>query len=123
MKKFSLALISLIFVSQVSFGACNQPVTYLMEGNKTPCTGYLFTPEAEMNVRETKMNHDRLQDLSQTQEKLIDVLTKRVNNHGLQVQNLHKEIDNLETKNTWTKVFYFTLGVLATGLVYELKDK
>lgn len=121
MKSLSL-FISLIFVAQVSFAKCEQPVTYLMEGSKTSCNGYLFTPEKEMEVRETKLNHDRLQDLSQTQEKLIEVLTKRVNNHSLQVANLHDEIDNLETKNTWTKIMWFGLGVLATGLVYQLKD-
>lgn len=122
MKKFSAIILSILFVSQVSFAKCEQPVTYLTEGSKTSCTGYLFTPEAEMEARETKLNHDRLEELSKTQEKLIDVLTKRVNNHSLQVANLHNEIDNLETKNTWTKIMWFGLGVLATGLVYQLKD-
>jgi hypothetical protein len=121
MKLISL-FISIIFFAQVTFGACNQPVTYLTEGSKTTCTGYLFTPEAEMDVRETKMNHDRLQQLTMTQEKLIEILNKRVNNNTLQNENLRNEVSNLETANTWTKVLYFGLGVLATGLVFQLKD-
>ena len=43
-------LCSLLIHAQVSLG-CDKPVTYVEEGKPAPCTGYIFSPEKEQEVR------------------------------------------------------------------------
>lgn len=46
-----LALISSVLLSFNVNATCQQPVKYLEQGTQTPCSGYLFSPEKEAELR------------------------------------------------------------------------
>jgi len=46
-----LTLISSIILSLNVNASCQQPVKYLEQGSQAPCSGYLFSPEKEAELR------------------------------------------------------------------------
>ena len=107
-------IVSILLLSQVSL-ACNKPVTYLTQNTPAPCTGFLFTPEKEKQVREYLKERDsfaeilgKQDELIVTQDKRIDVLLQR-NTH------LEKRIQSVESQSRFEQIMYFCLG-LAVGI-------
>lgn len=107
----ALILVFIMLFNQIAF-ACDKPVTYLKEGTLAVCTGYLFSPEKEKEVRETAIKYNTMEQLNSKQEELIVVLQQRVY-VGQQVSdNLRKENESLESKNRMDQIIYFSLGLV-----------
>lgn len=107
-------MISLLFsLILTSHAACDKPVSYLTEGQSAPCTGYLFTPEKELEVRYKINSYDNLTELTKKQEELIDILNKRIENNQKQI-GLYQD---KESSGYFTQLLYFGMGVLATTLI------
>lgn len=115
---FKYLLSFTIFVTtSTSYGVCNNPVTFLQENEKVPCSGYLFTPEKELEVRTKITNYERLENVIQKQDLLIDVLNKRVDNQIQQNINLSNELQRKENETYWQKAGFFLLGAILTGVI------
>jgi hypothetical protein len=54
LNKFIVLLI-ILCLSGTSYSTCNQPVVSIEKGQAAPCSGYLFTPEKEQEVRLMKI--------------------------------------------------------------------
>lgn len=50
-KKSLIALLSLVTFNQAAYAGCTQPVSYVLVGAPSPCTGYLFSPDKEKALR------------------------------------------------------------------------
>jgi hypothetical protein len=106
--KITGIIISLIASTSI---ACEQPVKYLTEGQTTPCSGYLFSEEKELEVRIAVEENKKLYMITETQDTLIS--------------NLEKQNNLLETKerlNDIEKFAYFIGGALITALIARNVD-
>jgi hypothetical protein len=104
-------------MSEVAKADCAQPVTYLQQGNPAVCTGYLFSPEKELEVRTKVTNYDKMQDLTKQQDELIALLQTRTQ---VEVDNnlkLSQELSSQRQKDQMSNYLYFFLGALITGAV------
>lgn len=70
-KVVSLIICTLIINVQISLG-CDNPVTHLKKGEPAPCTGYLFSPEKEQEVRITVQEYA-------IQKEELELKTKKIN--------------------------------------------
>lgn len=50
-KKTLTILLSFAIFTQTAYSNCSQPVSYVLIGKPAPCTGYLFSPEKEQQLR------------------------------------------------------------------------
>jgi len=107
------ALFILLF-SINSWGACDKPVSAINEGEPAKCTGFLFTPEKELDVRLKISSYELTQALLKKQEDIIAVQDQRLNNNQQQIMNLEKQIGN---KDIWNQTLYFTLGAVITAVI------
>ena len=122
MLKFFIT-ICIVFFSQfnstiVYAGAqCSKPVEYLLENAATPCSGFLFSPEKELDVRLKIANFDNMKLLSEKTEELNMILYSRVTN--LQEQNmlLSNELQQRDKTNIYVLIGSFTLGAITTALI------
>lgn len=124
MKKNLSLFLSIFLYLQYSFADCSKPVTYLLQGSPATCTGYLLSPEKELEVR-TKINdYSRLLELTKKQDEYISILDKRL---ALQVEvndNLRKQNQTMENMTSTEKMLWFGAGVLLTGTgAYLLQRK
>lgn len=111
MKWKIIGIIINLIVTSTSI-ACEQPVQYLTKGEVTPCTGYLFSQEKELEVRVAVEENKQLYMITETQDQLI--------------QNLEKQNNLLETKdrlNDLEKFAYFIGGALITALIARNVDR
>lgn len=121
MKVSNLLIAGLLTFSSIS-QACNKPVSYLKIGEPAKCTGYLFSPEKEKEVRELTEKYPVLVELNNKQALLINKLNEQVDLNQQISSNLRKQIENVETDNRIEKIIYFTLG-LAVGLTVTKINK
>lgn len=110
-------LLTFIFITNISYAGCNNPVTYLKENEPAKCDGYLFTPEKELDVRTKISNYERLETVIQKQDALIDILSKRIDIQVQQNINLSNELQRKETETYWQKAGFFLLGAILTGVI------
>lgn len=104
---FILALL----IPNLVFGAnCPKPVVRLIEGAAAPCTGYLFSPETELEARIAIQTQDKKDELIKTQEEMLRIRSE-------QVTNYEKIIQNKEQNTFLQNAIYFGLGVLVTGFI------
>ena len=104
------------------------PVLYIKEGTPAPCTGYLFSPEKELELRIFKSDYEFLQKELEIQRSLTELHRLNVVTMG-QMLDKSREIEELWRKaaieNTKQLVsmqesrdrrdwLYFAGGILAT---------
>jgi len=71
-------LISFVLFSQNINAQCQQPAKYLEQGSPAPCSGYLFSPEKEAELRLMSQNQelkDKKTQLLQEQLLLSESIT------------------------------------------------
>lgn len=107
----ALIISTILLFNQFTFAACKEPVTYLLEGSKAPCVGYLFTPEKELQVRTTAEQFDKIQILVKQQDELIKVLSNRLDINLQQNANLRKQAEFNQSQTRLEQIIYFALGV------------
>ena len=76
MKKL-LAILITLSMPLNSFSDCPKPVTSLEEGVKAPCTGYLFTPEKELEVRLMEKESELLKAETENLNLMVDKYKKK----------------------------------------------
>ena len=72
-KLISIIVTWLILHSQISLG-CVNPATQLKKGEEAPCTGILFSPEKEKEVRIKIQEHEVLEEQIRLQKVKIELL-------------------------------------------------
>ena len=107
MTKSALIFI-LIFQSMTSFASCKDPVTLLNISQSAPCTGFLFSPDAEKQAAEDHNNAKYYKILSESlvarqelQVKQNEILDKRLQLYMDQSLTLAQEVNRIETNNKW----------------------
>jgi len=96
---------------------CEKEVSYLVERQEAPCTGYLFSPEKEYQVRVQVQRSDTLKSLTERQGEVIDIMEKRLDNMQKYNQYLSDELTKKDKYSTLEKFLYFGIGVLVTGAI------
>lgn len=117
MKKAISLILSLFLYLEYSFAACDKPVNYLQEGTTTPCSGYLFTPEKELEVRIKIANYDKMELLVKKQDEMINILDSRIKIQIEQNIELSKLNEGNKNEDFYQKVLFFGLGALLTGMI------
>jgi hypothetical protein len=115
-------LVAIIFfqnITSITYAGmqCSEPVTYLLEEKPAPCSGFLFSPEKELEVRTKIANYNNMGLMVDRTQELNDILYKRVSN--LQEQNLllSKEVQDRSNTNIYLLLGSFSLGVIATAIL------
>lgn len=113
---FKLSIILLLSFN-ISWAACSQSVKYLAEGTAAPCSGYLFSPEKEQEVRTKIEQFDPMEKLVKNQDQQIDILNQRLT--LAQQQNLHLEqfVQNRSDTNVYINLAFFVGGALITAFI------
>lgn len=124
MKQLLSFFIIISFSIQSLATECSGPVTYLLEGQKTSCNGYLFSPEKEQEVRLMYNAYPVLEDVSKKQDELITTLNQRIDIQTNLNNNLTQQIDNKNKMDKWTNALWFVGGIIVTtAIVYATKKK
>lgn len=108
---------SLAFVANQAMANCPVPVQYVHEFELAPCSGYLFSPEKELEVRLKVDQFNLLEEYSATQADVNEALNKRLQEAHKYNEHLEKRLHQEKRNNEIYNFLYFTLGVLVTGLV------
>jgi len=106
-----IIVILILLASNLSWAnTCPNNVSYLKEGIKAPCTGYLFSPDMELQVRTEVIQFEKLQEISSKQDELIITLNQRIDNQT-------KQLQTEERSNFINKILYVTSGLIVGYLV------
>ena len=118
----NLVFVTILLFNQISYGACEKPVTYLLNGDTAKCTGFLFSPEEEAKVRDMKIKFKTMEELVVKQDELNNVLMRRIEVTSQENMYLRKANDSLESRSSTEKIIYFALGVaLGVGIMKGLE--
>lgn len=101
MHKSILSLVLILFTLVPTFGA-----KVLEKGAEAPYKGVLFSMEEEKKLRKTNMELIRIKELNALQKEKMMIQSKRI-------INLREYVES--NKSIWTKIGYFSLGVIATS--------
>ena len=118
----------LSFLIAAPVWGCDKNVYYLVEGDKAPCTGYLFSPEKELELRLLDTNYKYLQEESRIKDSLIDLYKDNDETTSEIVEKERQKAElwrNVAEKNTLELVktkdsqgkrdwMFFVGGILAT---------
>lgn len=110
-----MTIISLIIF--ISSAVCDKPVAYLQKQEKAPCTGYLFSPEKEQELRLTNERQKLLLEIVDTQDLLIKKNNKRLTEYQDYTQRLERTLESRERLNFWINSAYFIFGAILTGTI------
>jgi len=97
-------------LSNVAFATCDKPVTYLGQGSTSPCSGFLFSPEKELEVRIL------VETLKKDQE-IKTILEKRLEITQLRLEDVNNQLYKREQTSQLEKSLYFVFGALITGFI------
>jgi len=114
-----IKFISILLCTLLSFPiiACDKPVTAIKQGEIATCSGYLFSPEKEKEVRIKIAEYDLLKEYSNTQTELNQILNKRLENTQQYNDRLYKRLNEEKRSNEIYNALYFGLGVIVTGII------
>jgi hypothetical protein len=114
LKTFITFFICSIFVIK-SGAECPKDVTYLEEGKSSPCSGYLFTREAEAKNYRLLEEGKVYKELSDLKDQKINVVQQRLDLYKDGYADLLKQ----QRLNDASKALYFFGGILTTYLVFK----
>lgn len=114
-KSFITFFICSIFV--INSGAeCVKDVTFLEEGKLSPCTGYLFTKDAEAKNYRLLEEGKIYKELNILKDQKIDIVQQRMDLYKDGYGDLLKQ----QRYTDLEKALYFFGGVLTTYLVFKV---
>lgn len=117
MKALIVVLLLLLAPPTRANTVCGKPVSYLQEGSKADCTGFLFSPEKEEEIRVKITNYDVLQLINKTQLEQIDILSQRLKISQEQNQALEKFFYERKDKEWYVNIAFFIGGALITAFI------
>lgn len=118
-------LIFLLLVPSYSYAQdeCKEAVVLLEKGKPSPCTGFLFSPEAEKNATKAYLEAQYYKELSEllhqkneSQAKQLSILDERLMLYVKSTTELAEEVVRKQDQDFWQKTLYFGLGIAVTGL-------
>lgn len=116
--KLQYLLISVILlINCIGSAECLKPVTHLSVNELTPCEGYLFSPEKELEVRLKVGSYDQLSLINSKQRELIDTIQQRINIQIEQNLLLVNQLQEREKNDFWKQTGFFLSGVLITTII------
>jgi hypothetical protein len=126
MKNLVLMTMLLIFNTAL---ACD-PVKFVEKGAAAPCTGYLFTPEKEKEVRMQVIDLQYEKELSLSKDRQIElykkenaILTERYQIWSVEAKALSSDLSKERNSTFWRNTLYFALGMLiTTGVTYAVNQ-
>lgn len=113
MKKLLATL--LIIATFPAYGA--DDVVYLNKGASAPFTGYLITQEKADSIREMKIDLDTQKQVNALLLDNQKIYELRVDNFKKQSDDLSKQVETMKDNTMFTKIGFFVLGSVLTGLV------
>jgi hypothetical protein len=96
---------------------CNKNVQYLRSGTKAPCTGYLFSPKKEFELRFKVSTYDQMEKILNDQNKLNLVLQQRLDNTRNYNEKLINRVNELKDGKFWERAAFFGLGAVLTIII------
>lgn len=116
-------LVILLLFPNLGFANCKDSVQALEKGQPAPCTGLLYSEEADKKAaqdhEDAKFYKDlnlRLEQRKELTDKEINVLDKRLKLYIDQSETLAERLHKRESQTKWEKALWFGFGVLATGI-------
>jgi hypothetical protein len=124
-QKINMLLIFLLFPVML-WAECNQPVTFVVEGDPAPCDGYHFTREAEAQAYLITERNKIYPELLKEKDKYIGLLKTERDMYQEGISELQKTLERKEKFDTLKNAGYFVLGagltaVIAYGVLHSLK--
>lgn len=122
----SIYLLTFLLISSTSI-ACD-PVKYLEKGSPAPCTGYLFTPEKEKEVRLKVVELEYEKELNISKSKQIELYKQelqfsdeRLKLWNTEALSLNKELVKRQNNDFLKSALFFLLGAaVTTGITYAV---
>lgn len=123
-----IVLFCYLYSSTIYAVECSKRVTTLNTGDKSPCTGFLFSPEAEREIWTIKENNKLFQKEIELKDKKTEILDKQLKIKDLMIENKDEQVILYHTKlvettkkyieseeNRGTRdLLFIALGVLLT---------
>lgn len=131
MKKSVQTIFSIFLIVSLTSNFCYAEDVIRLEKDKpAPFTGFLFTDEKAKEVRIKLLERDFYKETSESFEKSNSFLKQNSTLKDEQIKIIMERNDNLakalrdeRSMNTWERIGWFTLGVVATGAaLYGLKQ-
>lgn len=116
-------------ISHNALAACKQPVTYVLVSESAPCTGYLFSPEKEAELRSEHEKYNLNLEILSIKDQQINLYKQQTSDLQAAVQ-LEQQKAELWRKNAedstnklmqsnerqgWRDMLFLTLGVVITA--------
>lgn len=118
-------MLKIFLISSISLNSFAQ-VTYLEKNKPAPYTGYLFTPEKTIEVKNDLIDLETQKKLNKNYRKKIDLQIKKIKLREEQIDyykarnhQLHTDIDSIKRVNNYERAGWFVLGILATSLAIK----
>lgn len=103
-------LFSILLISSISFA---EDVKYLQKNEVAPFTGYLFSPQKELEIRLLNEKLPILEKKIELQEDINEILEQRIANNMKYISSLEKD----QGRGTLRETGYFLFGALLTGFI------
>lgn len=128
-KTLKIFLIIALSLSITTLAFADDPL-FLQKGSPSPSDGYLFSKEKTLSIRQELIEKDNQQPVIDSLNKELDLYKTNSSLKDQQLTitlqqntNLIKEKQNAIQSESYEKIIYFGLGVLATGLaIYGAKE-
>lgn len=111
--------ILLLFVSQLS-RACDKNVQYIKSGTVVNCDAWLVNSKTMNELTQKSDSLEVSQRLIEQQKQLIKLNNEEIEFYKVQSQSRAKELNKAESKQFWTGIGGFALGVVLTGLATKV---
>lgn len=126
-RKINMKLfLSLLIIFNLSFARateCSKSVSYLNKSDQAPCSGYLFSPEKEQEVRIKSESFDLMKQSNDLYKSEIDVLNQRLKLTQEHAQSLETFFYDRKDKEWYVNMAFFFGGVLVTAFIASNVNK
>lgn len=109
-------------ISPIWADTCDKRVQPIKSGETAPCSGFLFSDEAEKDAARARDDakyykelSDKLIERNKVVDKESEILERRLQLYVTQSDMLAEKLTKEESKDFWQKALYFGLGAIITG--------
>jgi hypothetical protein len=107
--------IALLLISNIAL-ACPNNVQTIESGEKSPCKGWVVSPDTMQKMARTDEELEKTKKLVLAQEHLQKLSEAEIEFYKGRGKTLQKQLEKAETKQSLTGVGAFALGVVLTGI-------